>query len=418
MINGLSATPRIIAILLGIAIPSVVFGRAVFAVIVGLALIALFFCKPWRQIAGDLWEQCQRPLGILILLTFVAWLPNVGISNYPLRSFEAVFRTLAFVGIAAVFFAYMSSDQRLTTTCFQVFMASAVVGTGFAFITMTVLPELFWFLRLKGWQSTSIGFSHKGFSALAVMIIPLAVLGAYRIGGVWKVLGAVICIGMLALVWENYNRSTIAGFLAMAISVAVAWTIGRGGKRQVLITIGSVGALSAVVFTWLKITRQQYEAFAPNTDWLVPVWLVDYERQTIWMAAWEFGSESPWFGIGANAINFVPGADAIIQGTRDLHIIPAHPHNWIVEIYAETGWVGLTALLLTVSVMSFQLIKNYRQFNSPGILAAIAIMAGYWGSGLFNFSYWSAWWQLSFGLSVVLCLASDGRVQSDRAGRH
>ena len=30
---------------------------------------------------------------------------------------------------------------------------------------------------------------------------------------------------------------------------------------------------------------------------------------------------------------------------------------------------------------------------------------GYWSSGLLNFSFWSAWWQISYLLMTALCLA-------------
>jgi len=404
-----------IAILLGIAIPAVVLGRSVFAVIIGVAFITLFFCKPWRQIVEDLWAQCQRPFGILILLTFVAWLPNVYLSNFPGRSFEAVFRTLLFVGIAAMFFAYLKSDQRLLKICYQAFIVSALIAIIFALTALFFIPEIYWALRLKGWFSTPLQSELKSFSAMAVLAVPVLILAVYRLRNVWTVMGVVVCIGFIALVWETYNRSAIAGCLAIALTVVVIWTVRGGNRKLAFAGIGAVGSLIVAVIVWLRLRRGHYLTEISGDDWLLPLWLVDFERQTIWTTAWEFGLESPWFGIGANAINFVPGADVAIEGASGLHVMPAHPHSWFFEVFAETGAVGLAALIVTIVFMVLKWFRDYRQYNNPGVLAAIAIMAGYWSSGLFNFSYWSAWWQLSFMISLALCFAYVDRRPQDRA---
>ena len=117
-------------------------------------------------------------------------------------------------------------------------------------------------------------------------------------------------------------------------------------------------------------------------------------------------TEAPWFGVGANSINYMPGADQVISGTYNLHLVPGHPHNWPVEVLAETGAIGLAMLLITITA-SFVIFSNrYFRTGELRYAIAIAIMGGYWGSGLFNFSYWSAWWQLAFYLSICLCLMS------------
>ena len=404
-----SPAPRTFAILLGIAIPAVAFSRVVFAVIVGLALIALFFSRPLRDIIRDLWTQCQTPVGILILLTFAAWLPNVFNSNFPLRSFVAVSRTLIFVGVAAAFYSCLSTDQRLVKVSLRAFTVMAGVSVTFALVSMTALPELYWALRLKGWVSHPIGTNLKGFSALAVLIVPVLVMAGYRSPLVWRAVSAITSAAYLVFVWESYNRSAIAGFLAAALAIVMAILVQKGTKKSVFAALSIAGVLIVGVIVWLRMTRGFFLDHSPQGTWVLPVWLVDYERQIIWERALEFASTAPWFGIGANTINFVPGADAIIEGTGNLHVIPAHPHNWGVEVYAETGAVGLAALLLTIVVVAAKALLGVRRSGSLGLICAIAILAGYWGSGLFNFSYWSAWWQMSFFVSLATVLHPQTR---------
>ncbi len=401
--SSVSHASRLFAIFLGLAVPSVAFGRVVFAGFVGFALISLFFCRSWRDILRDLITQCRTPVGMLVLLTFVAWLPNVLISNFPLRSFEAVSRTLILVGIGSAFCSCLSTDRRLIDISLRTFTIMAAISVAFALISMTVLPEFFWAMRLEGWLSQPVGTKLKGFSALAVVIVPVLVLAGYRSSLIWKVVGALISATFLVLVWETYNRAAIAGFLAAVISVVLAVLMQRGSKKNVLTAMAGAIVMIGGVILWLRTTRGFLLGLAPQENWFFPVWLIDYERQTIWEKALEFASMSPWFGIGANTINFVPGADAIIKGTQNLHVIPAHPHNWAVEVMAETGAVGLATLLITIGVMGVRTLLSLRRTGNLGLVCVTGILAGYWGSGLFNFSYWSAWWQVSFLLALALC---------------
>ena len=172
----LSIAPKLFATLLGISIPALMFGRSVFALLVFLALITLFFCKPWLKIAQDLGGQIRTPVGYLILATFVAWLPNLIVSPLPIRSFEAVLRTLLFVGVASTFYSYLQTDQRLLERTLKAFVIMTGITIAFSFLAMTVLPEIYWFIRLKGWLSIPLQTQLKGFSALAVLMVPVLFL--------------------------------------------------------------------------------------------------------------------------------------------------------------------------------------------------------------------------------------------------
>ena len=124
----------------------------------------------------------------------------------------------------------------------------------------------------------------------------------------------------------------------------------------------------------------------------------------MWNYSFGVARESPWFGIGANTINLIPGSEKPLPGDATLTIISGHPHNWMVEILAETGFLGMTAILVTIIVTFLFLYRRVRLSKDLGSLAVIAIMAGYWGSGLFNFSFWSSWWQISFLMGFALAM--------------
>src|SRR3546814_12594177 len=72
----------------------------------------------------------------------------------------------------------------------------------------------------------------------------------------------------------------------------------------------------------------------------LPTFVIDAHRQVIWSFTLEHVAIAPWFGVGMNVVNNLPGAHELIPGIN-AEYIPSHPHNWILEIIVETGWIGL-----------------------------------------------------------------------------
>jgi O-antigen ligase len=173
--------------------------------------------------------------------------------------------------------------------------------------------------------------------------------------------------------------------------------------------LGAV-AIFIVVIIWLNMTRQRPDF---DGDWYFPLWLVDYQRQSIWKFAAELTQKNFWFGMGINTINFAPGADNIIPNTlHNLKMIPSHPHNWVIEIAAETGICGLLSLLVVICMSFMHMVRKFFHGADISYLVSIGISTGYWVSGLFNFSFWSAWWQVSFMLITALCLSLKADISS------
>ena len=402
------------AALFGMAIPSLVFGRVVFAVTIILSCVFLVYVRSWRPIYCDIKAHSKKTLGLLILFTFFMWLPNLFNSSFPLRSFEAVFRSLCLIIIACGFHGFLAKDHLLLKISFNSFVIMSGISVGFALISIYVLPELFWSFRLQGWLNEPVGIKLKGFSALSVLIMPLLILTALQLKNLSPIYSIALIILFLIVVFSTYNRSAIAGVLAIILVIGFLYSFGRGRALYRMIGLILVLCVFSLIIYWLWTSRGslgelQKIAASSEGKWLFPLWLIDHERQTIWSAAIKFGLEAPFFGIGVNTINFVPGAELFIENTNYLPLIPAHPHNWAIEIFSETGVVGLFFLFLVIVFMFGQAFFKWKNDGEWACLMAIALMAGYWVSGLFNFSYWSAWWQLSYFIALTLCYASIDR---------
>lgn len=398
-----TATLRVLVVLLSCVLPIQIMGRAAIAGTLVLAFFCFFFLPQKSIYLKRALDAAWSPIGLMVLITTLFWTPNIFQSDDPLRSLDAGIRTFIFIGFAVLFWAVLVENKSLHGFFCRAFTLVSGGAIVIALIAELAVPELYWFFHFKGWQDVPVGTSLKSFAALSVFMIPVLLWMGIRLKGGWVILAVASALGFLALVGLTYNRATIAGLIAMVVIAAglIAWS-SRSRLIQVAFPLGALAVFIGVL-VWLNMTRQRPGL---EGDWYFPLWLVDYQRQTIWRFAAELVQQNFWFGMGINTINFAPGADAVIPNTAtNLKMIPSHPHNWVLEITAETGVFGLLSLLGAIAVSIIHMIRKFLQNGDNAYLIAICMSTGYWVSGLFNFSFWSAWWQMSFVLIIALCLS-------------
>ena len=249
------------ALLIGISIPSLAFGRVVFAVIIGFAFIALFLFRTRQEVLSDMLAQAKTPIGFAVCITFISWLPNTMISEYPFRSFEVVLRSLLLILLSSSFYSGLIKDFKLINISLYAFIIMSCITIIFILIVTTILPELYWLVKLKGWQATPLTIELKGFSSLTVIIVPLLVLVAFNFFKLKRYIAIVLAIAFIAFVWTSFNRSALAGFLLMLMAVSLTWFSHPDKKRGRLIVFFAVILFLAVILIWLWDTRMSEELF-------------------------------------------------------------------------------------------------------------------------------------------------------------
>ena len=418
-ISATPSTAKLIAVLTGIAVPWLVFGKVIMALPLILAVLLLVWFPERRQYWRALLGQVRTPIGMMVLVTLALWLPSMVVSPQPLRSMEAWARIPVFIGLIFFLAAMLSERQEALALALKALIVTGAIATLFALFSLTFLPEVLSFVRSRVWIDMPYpGFRPrdilKPYAALTVLMAPVLVWGGWRLGGHWRSLAAVTVIGLFGVVLLTYNRAAIAGLLAIAV-------VGAGLMMCVRRNLAVNMAVGVVLFSiilavllWLHDTRLTLPlpTISEGIVTILPRWLIDYQRQTIWVHAIDIGMRSPWFGNGINVINFLPGADLKLAN-NNLNVIPAHPHNWLVEVFAETGALGAFALLTLVITLCIKLSGDFLKSGNTALLAALLVNVGYWSSGLFSFSFWSAWWQVSFLLMMAFCLAGRARLDQD-----
>ena len=242
-----------------------------------------------------------------------------------------------------------------------------------------------------------------------ILIMPVALYLLWGGTNLLRMLSALVIVGILWLIIISESRSamaaalallTVMGFLAM---IALRW---RGGKIAIFILL--VVSCIGIFALYMQQIRGDWATGALG----IPGWIIDNARQILWrevliLLQQDFPS-SILSGYGINAL------EELERGVREMSItaenttyftaISNHPHNWLLEIAAEVGLVGLISVLVACGLV---LHWGWQQrHEAPAeVIALFGVYAAFTSASLFNYSIWSVWWQVAFAVMNALCAA-------------
>lgn len=247
---------------------------------------------------------------------------------------------------------------------------------------------------------------------LLAMGVPLLLCGLAIRGKGLQGLGAGVALLLVTCVLA-LMLDGIAAILALilgGLAFAVLHFGARGGFR-LLFNTAALGLLAAPAFVWML------GGLAPHLVGIIP--LTAQQRLIIWQATLERILEKPFLGHGVNAAptwtqTYASRPDLLEQLAPDLihnRIIPNHPHNMAMQLWAETGLIGV---LLCVAL----LVMAGRALPAPARLSLGVKVAG---AGLFgaalsyfavSYSVWdeSYWASIAIVLSGVIVLHRRGKL--------
>jgi len=184
------------------------------------------------------------------------------------------------------------------------------------------------------------------------------------------------------------KREVYAGLLALGFAGA-GWVIVRLAPRrgfQILGGLAALGILSTPVWSWAA-SRGADAASAAST--------IDY-RQLIWGRTLDVVAENPIAGGGVGVLRTM--RDTFESGGFSSQlIIPNHPHNMALQLWAETGAIGAFLLASALLLAAFRL-------PAPSVLGSAAprtaMLVGVMGAvGCVSFDLWNEWW---WGVGALL----------------
>lgn len=387
-----------------VAIPAIIMGRSV----VGIALAVALLTVPFLDRRGESWRLAYGVFtsraAALVALVAAAWLPSLLESSDPMKSFEAYVRTFVYFAGGVIVWAALRVERADQDVAYRVLLAMTIVLCGIGFMGMFISDEFLQMVRGHGWIQYSAQRSLKESASSAAILLPIVVLAGYRLYGGWRVLAFVTVIELLLLIYYTANRSALAGLLCATVIVVVLVATRTNHLRR-LVGVLAAGLMLLAFVGW-SLQQYQYppQSYPGVQLTPIPYWLIDPPRQAIWLNVWEAGEPYRLFGAGINVIDQLPGAGEW-NATTGTENIPLHPHDWVLEIIVETGFVGFGAMLAALAYITSLLVREYLRSGDRGVLAANAVWFAYWTIGLFNVSFWSSWWQVSFVAAMAICLA-------------
>lgn len=187
-------------------------------------------------------------------------------------------------------------------------------------------------------------------------------------------------------------REVHAGLLAIA-AAAVCYGIIRLAPRHGFRIIGALAALAILsapfVFHWIS-AGMTGSAAATSAQY----------RQAIWARVLEIIQEQPLIGHGVGALRTY--RETIPAGEFEGQLlIPNHPHNMALQLWAEMGLAGAALLSLAIVLAAFRL---PRPADLGPVAPRIAMLAGVTlAIGVVSFDLWNPGWWGAVALLSILC---------------
>ena len=200
------------------------------------------------------------------------------------------------------------------------------------------------------------------------------------------------------------KREVHAGLLSM-FTAAVFYGVVRLAPRQGFRLIGA--AISALIMSAPLV----FPFITAGANAVTATDSMTY-RQAIWARVLEIIHDNPLLGQGVGALRSY--GDRIPEGVfaNELYI-PNHPHNMLLQLWAEMGLAGAALLSAAILMAAFRLPAPARLGRSAPRIAALTGVAV--AIGVVSFDLWNPGWWGVVAMLAMLC-AVQARVPGPDRG--
>ncbi len=377
-------------------------GFAPMVLLVGLAALVL---------ARPSWPPAPY---FLVFFSFIAWVVMTEwwspgsdqlISGSLLGGDFAIRAISLRIGLAALFSslavaaALRVPDKSADRSARIILGAFAVHGIMLAVISIPAIREtvLQWAYR-DDLSDIASGYQNAGRAANAfALCLPLLVSYLFVRRGWFGKTATVIVLVSSVLAFQLLDASSaVIGVLLMGFCMFVVWVTRQSGFRVLLSLIGSYIAATPVIYG-IGISALRSGNVSLPASFQSRVWAWDLVIQKT--------MDRPFTGNGLGAsktwretYSDIPEWMAQVPANwAEYRIIPGHPHNMALQIWAETGAIGSVLAGLACVVLAFSLprpdaMRADIRYAAAGLIGVVITM--------FSFAY--SVWNEAFWASVVL----------------
>jgi len=394
------------AFMIGISIPLRASGVATQQAAMGIALIAVFITvSKTADVRKRVRQALLSRLGIAVLIMLAVWAVTAFFSFDQIASLRISARTGGFMLASVLIWSCLSNDIKIQDFMWKVLIVSSVFISGLAVLSLNDVPYILSIFKGRMLEEELPYMAFKSFSATVMCLIPIIIYAGRRLGNKWSWVSYAFVPMAILIMMQTYNRAALAGVVGMVFVFIMLLAVVRKRAALPILAVGMIVVCSSVA--WIFYKEFATSISIDETQMYLPQWLIDPHRQFIWSFVFDRFLDNPWFGVGIDQINKIPGAHVRIESLDGFSAwVPSHPHNWFLEVLAETGVVGLVPLLSVLFLTTMKLILPFMNSPNERDLTLIVFVAGFWSSALFNFSIWASWWLLTFFVLFAMVSAS------------
>ena len=266
------------------------------------------------------------------------------------------------------------------------------------------------------------------------LILPLALaVGLWTVSTAWSaaskkyswgriMLGGAPLLILLTALFASQSRSGWLGFMAAAVVVLLLYShrtallvVGSGLLLTGLLLVGAfnlgVSQLDNSYGAVMQRLAQAVDIFSITNVTAIEVTDANFstvERLAHWQAAREMWRDNPWLGVGFGNYAVVYPAYAPGRWLDPL----GHAHNYLLNLGAETGLVGITGYLIFwifIFGVIWQAVRHTNGFNRAVAVAAAGVAVHLHVHNLFDNLYVQGMYlHVAFFLGVVSLLWAGG----------
>ncbi len=356
-----------------------------------LAVAAAGMLVAYRPRPGDILRHPAFALlaaGCAWLAVTLAWTPR----DLPDRAGAAV-ATLLLCGLAvAVARPLPAPHDRRLRTVFLVSIAVLVAGLMFEAFTLGAGAAF-----IRGVDHVGHAIWPRGCAVLVVAVwIALAILVEKR----WYALAVILAIGAGIAIWGGTMRAaqvaSVIGLLAFA-AAAVA-------PRATVVVVSGLFGVYGLAAPWISLHLLTADA---GFRLISSLPLSAYHRLAIWEHAAARIADHPLVGLGFGTARWISDQHHQMVISADprahLDVMPLHTHNNWIQLWLETGVIGL---LVAIALVALVAVGARRRFEArPPLMATAGAAAAAMTVASMSFGVWQEWWLSTLALAAVLVVS-------------
>lgn len=394
-------------------------GFTIIIAITGLAAVA--FVKPKRPSISD----------VLLLLLFMVWIiasqfwspasgqiisGNIFAGNFAVKS-----KALSMTGLIGLALMTIYASRRIPRGSGQfsaqimivAFLVQGVMVVASPIIAPTFIDAIY---ANNPEEKFSEGIQNLMRNANAFAMIMPILLGYFwvRKGITWRIVPVLI---VLASLWAFYRLDAQSAILATLVSLAFmgyVHLVSQGGLQHILRGSAVYIALAPLVVGFavriLPLTSSSLPSSFRSRSWA-------WERVT------EYIGQSPLLGHGINASDtwretysdYPERLAGLPADWAGFPVIPGHPHNMPLEIWAETGLIGALLISWAVFVMALRFSNAERiradiRYATAGLIGTVIVFSST-AYSVWNDAYWAG---VALAAAGIILLSKRHRGSIDR----